>query len=230
MSIINIIFKKITDKIVGTEITTVYHPNNKPFPKKITLEQQNIFNSGNIISDNELLNVNSMTEQQIQEFLTSKNSFLSTYKIEDKLISYWIKKYTDENGINPQILITNMQKEQGLISQKTLPTKQRRLDYGLGVGAYDDHDDHKWKGFDKQILGSVIVCKKKYDSSLKFKYPLQYIVGEKKSIKIENAATRMLYFYTPWIGDSPQIICKIKYNPPFGNYLFYLIYSKWFKK
>lgn len=190
------------------------------------------FNPNLIISDSEFLNCSSMSEAQIQDFIASKGSFLKDYKISDHLTSYWVYKHCNDLGLNPKVLLTHIQKEQGTITTKTFPKNKRRLDYFCGVGAYDPPrgDDPKWAGVDNQILGAVKVSVRRYQDALKLKFPYPYKTDTPECIKLEiqNAATRSIYFYTPFVGNGTIMIGKNKYEKPFANYLFWVIYSKWF--
>src|SRR6056297_2454767 len=88
------------------------------------------FNPNNIISDYELLNYNSMTLKEIQEFLENHNGVLKNYKTKDvngrkikasKIIYNACQKYK----INPQVILTILQKEQTLITSP--PKKPTQL-------------------------------------------------------------------------------------------------------
>ena len=100
------------------------------------------FNAGNIMSDYVMSNKNSMTEAQIQQFLTNKNPCNDTntakaaqypnmtYNIKDgKFVCLSKEVFNGETAakiiwqaaqdynINPQVLIVLLQKEQGLVSK-----------------------------------------------------------------------------------------------------------------
>ena len=128
--------------------------------------------------------------------------------------------------------MTNIQKEQATITTKVMPKNPRRLDYFAGVGAYDPPrgDDPKWKGVDKQIMGSVMVNVKKYKKATELSFPYNFTSDkpEGRKLLIRNASTMSLYNYTPFVGDKTVIIGKNKYDAPFGNNLFWFIYNKWF--
>ena len=223
-------------------------PNNPPIPSatvipsvvtqpfvpvvSVVSASSSTFNPENIISEKDFLNCSSMSEQQIQDFLFSKGSFLKDYKINEHLTSYWIYKHSNDLGLNPQILITNIQKEQGSISRKDKPTNQRKLDYICGVGAYDypRGDDPKWAGVDKQILGAVQVNVKRYNKAKILVFPYAYKTDkpEYRQLNIQNASTMSLYNYTPFVGDQNLIIGGLKYDAPFANLLFWKIYIRWF--
>ena len=189
-------------------------------------------NPNNILTDAEFVDCSSMTEKQIQDLIAFKGSFLKDYQINGHLPSYWVYKYCNDMGLNPKVLLTNIQKEQGTITMKTFPKNQRRLDYFAGVGAFDPPrgDDPKWKGVDNQIRGSVIVSTKRFKGNQALVYPLHYTTDrpESRQLRIENAATMSLYNYTPFVGDQDVIIGKNKYEAPFGNAFFFVIYQRWF--
>jgi len=202
----------------------------EPKSKEIMIAKvKPIFDPEMIITNERWLDASSMNENQIQEFLVSKGSFLKDYKINDHLTSYWMAKHCGDNGLSPQVILTHIQKEQGLISQKTLPTRQRRLDYALGVGATDGGDNSKWKGMDNQLLGAVLTCTKWFNYGEKNNaYPLKYRSSEKRNIMLKNSASFSLYKYCPWIGDQSMVINRVKYDAPFGNLLFWKVFTHWF--
>jgi hypothetical protein len=189
-----------------------------------------VFNPCDIISNEEFTDV-SLNEAQVQEFLKAHNSFLKDYKVEDKLASYWIYKHCSDNGVNPRIIFTHAQKEQSLISQPTLPTKQRRIDWAFGVGATDGGDNPKWKGFGNQVLGAVLTSRKWYDRGEKDnKYSIIMNLSDAPHATVDNSATFSLYKYCPWVGNQDKLIGKVLYKAPFGNFLFWSIWKKWFYK
>jgi hypothetical protein len=195
-------------------------------------QSSGIFNPNMIISNKEFLDCSSLTEKQIQDFIAFKGSFLKDYPINDHLTSYWIYKHCNDLGLNPKVLMTNIQKEQATITMKVMPKNKRRLDYFCGVGAYDPPkgDDPKWSGVDKQILGAVQVNTRRYQKALALKFPYAFITDkpELRKLQIQNAATMSLYNYTPFVGDETLMIGKNKYEKPFGNAFFWYIYNKWF--
>ncbi len=198
----------------------------------IVLNISKAFNANMIISDKEFLDSSSLTETQIQDFIAFKGSFLKDYPINGHLTSYWIYKHCNDLGLNPKVLMTNIQKEQGTITMSAMPKNKRRLDYFCGVGAYDPPkgDDPKWAGVDKQILGAVQVNTKRYQKALTLKFPCAFTSDrpELRKLQIQNAATMSLYNYTPFVGDQTLMIGKNKYEAPFGNNFFWYIYNKWF--
>ena len=115
------------------------------------------FNAGNIMSDAVMSNKNSMSVQQIQAFLTSKNPCNDTatykaawypnlrYNIRDgKFVCISNETFNGESAaqiiwqtgqdynINPQVLIVLLEKEQGLISDTWPNHQQYRTAVGFG--------------------------------------------------------------------------------------------------
>ena len=115
------------------------------------------FNAGNIMSDAVMSNKNSMSVQQIQAFLTSKNpcNDTATYKAawypnlrynirNGKFVCISNETFNGESAaqiiwqtgqdynINPQVLIVLLEKEQGLISDTWPNHQQYRTAVGFG--------------------------------------------------------------------------------------------------
>lgn len=205
----------------------------QPTPAVTTADPEDTFttfDSSLIITDKEFCDCNSMTEKQIQDFLVKWGGvILPDYKIDGHLASYWIAKHSVDNGLNPKVTLVNLQKEQAAITSKKPFKKQRTYDYILGVGATDSGDVAKWAGVDKQILGAVQTCVKWQKNGLKQQYPLPFKASDKADLVIKNAATFSLYKYTPWVGDQQKQIGKVLYEAPFGNFLFWKVYKKFFK-
>ncbi len=158
---------------------------------------QQTFQKDYLISDNALTNSGTMTVAQIQRFLESKNSVLAKpYRgsTPAQMIYDAAKKY----GINPQVLLTRLQCEQGLISKSTATQKQ--LDWAVGVGCYDSGNwNQNFKGFDKQIEYAAHTYRRHYDAA---KAKLDR--GEKvtmnidgQQVTVKNAATYSFYKYCP---------------------------------
>lgn len=150
-----------------------------------------------VISDHVLTNTNTMTVAQIQSFLDAKGSCLAkpyNGSTPAQMIYNAAKKY----GINPQVLLTRLQCEQGLITQKS--ATQKELDWALGVGCYDSGNwNTKFKGFDKQIEGAAQTYRRHYDDAR-----AKLDKGEKvtmtidgQSVTMKSAASYAFYKYCP---------------------------------
>ena len=150
-----------------------------------------------LISDQALTNFKTMSVDEIQSFLEKKDSVLAKpYRgsTPAKMIHAAAQKY----GINPQVLLTRLQCEQGLISAKTAPKK--KLDWALGIGTYDSGNwCQKYKGLDKQVEFVSATYRRQYDIAR-----VQIAGGKKlqmnidgRDITVKNAATYAFYQYGP---------------------------------
>ncbi|GAB4279442.1 MAG: hypothetical protein Kow0029_23320 [Candidatus Rifleibacteriota bacterium] len=158
---------------------------------------QETFQKDYLISDKTLTDDNTMSVNDIQRFLTARQSCLArpyNGSTPAQMIYNAAKKY----GINPQVLLTRLQCEQGLISKKSATKKQ--LDWALGVGCYDSGNwNQKFKGLDKQIEFAAATYRRHYDNALK-----RMKNGEKismtidgRSVTVKNAASYSFYKYCP---------------------------------
>jgi len=136
------------------------------------------FNPNNIISDSEMLNSNTMTLNDIENFLQDKAGYISNYVTQNSdgqtktaaQIIYDAAHNYDCDGIelsdnptreerarkcnlisiNPRLLLVLLQKEQSLIEDKN-PSK-RQLDWATGYGCFDGQAcNPRWQGFGKQV-------------------------------------------------------------------------------
>ncbi len=155
------------------------------------------FQKNYVISDHTLTDTNTMTVAQIQDFLDKKGSCLAkpyNGSTPAQMIYNAAKKF----GINPQVLLTRLQCEQGLISKKS--ATQKELDWAVGVGCYDSGNwNQNYKGFDKQIEGAAQTYRRHYDKAkaelAKGGKVTMTIDGE--SVTMKNAATYSFYKYCP---------------------------------
>lgn len=184
------------------------------------------FDPNNIISDEEILDYNSMTEIEIQELLNHRNSFLATYMVADPngLMMSAARVIYDRavtNLISPKFLIVLLQKEQSLIEDPT-PT-QRQLDWATGYGCPDSGGcNERWRGLWKQINSASLQFRDYMDNPHLYRYRVgqTYTVTntgrEPSIITPANRATAGLYNYTPHV-----------YN---GNFNFWNIWQRYFSK
>lgn len=138
------------------------------------------FNAGNIMSDYVMSNKNSMTEAQIQQFLTNKNPCNDTntakatqypnmtYNIKDgKFVCLSKEVFNGETAakiiwqaaqdynINPQVLIVLLQKEQGLVTD-TWPNHNVQYRNATGYGCPDTAPcDSQYYGFKNQVRNAA---------------------------------------------------------------------------
>lgn len=121
-----------------------------------------------LISNQVYLNKNSMTQQQIQKFLESKGSKLATYKdqgpneTKKELASYLIWHAAQIWGINPQVILATLQKEQTLITNPNPPSWA--LNSAMGYRCPDSGGcDPVAAGFAKQVNGATYQFRYNYE-------------------------------------------------------------------
>lgn len=184
------------------------------------------FNPGYIISDQEILDANAMTAQQIQSFLQKHNSFLATYRCTDDngnavSSSYAIYDRAITNGVSPKFLLTLIQKEQSLVDDPA-PTAHQ-LDWAAGYGCPDSGGcNAHWQGFWKQINSAGMQFRDYMDNPQLYTYKAggTYIFSNTATgslaVTIQNRATAGLYNYTPHV-----------YN---GNFNFWHLWNRYFAR
>ncbi|MSU75551.1 MAG: D-alanyl-D-alanine carboxypeptidase [Candidatus Magasanikbacteria bacterium] len=181
------------------------------------------FNPHFIISDNELQNYQDWTRGDIQAFLSSKGSYLSSFQGEDtngtiKSAADIIYNAAQTYQINPKYILVTLQKEQSLITDDT-PT-QRQLDWATGYAVCDgcninDPKVQSHKGFGKQVDNTAGIMRWYYEHQ-----DQSYVKKINTPIRIDNEdvtpqswATAFLYTYTPHLH---------------GNKNFHRIWASWF--
>jgi len=184
------------------------------------------FNPNYIISDFELIDYDSMTLSDIKYFLNENTGILKNYKEKDpktgKLIdaSEIIYQAARSYKINPQYLLTLLQKEQSLITDPS--PSQKQLDWATGFAICDscnmnDPQLIKFKGLYNQIFYAAqrnrFYINNKEEKWL-FQIDKTYNI-DNSFVSPLNQATVNLYNYTPHIN---------------GNYNFWKIWQKWFTK
>ncbi|WP_460799356.1 FG-GAP repeat domain-containing protein [Microbacterium sp. GXF0217] len=222
------------------------------------------FTPGNLISDAVFTNRSSMTEAQIQTFFNSKvktcrsgYTCLKDFRISsvDRPADTYCRGYTgaanesaariiyrvaQSCGINPQVLIVMLQKEQGLINH-TWPS-QWRYDKALGQGCPDGGVpcNPRFVGFFHQIYGAArqmqIYMEGKYFSwyapgkTWNIRYDVEVSCGS-SPVYIANKATAAMYYYTPYQPNAAAL--RAGYGTgdscsAYGNRNFYNYFTDWF--
>ncbi len=196
-----------------------------------SLALANGFDPSYIISDHEILDYDSMTLEQIQSFLESKNSYLANYRAEDPDGKSWkaadiIYDRAQTNKVSPKFIIVLLQKEMGLIEEDETP-KSTQLDWATGYGCPDGGGcNERWRGFWKQVNSATLQFYDYLENPQDYNYRKgqTYIFNNPYSTTIQgtvevtpvNDATAGLYNYTPHV-----------YN---GNYNFYKIWKRYFTR
>ncbi len=187
-------------------------------------QAQAAFDANYIISDQEILDENSMTQVEIQTLLTARKSYLATYQTTnpDGLLMSAAQIIYDRavtNHISPKFLIVLLQKEQGLIEDPA--PKQSQLDWATGYGCPDGGGcNERWRGFWKQINSASLQFRDYMDNPQLYHYRMgqTYTITntgrDPMIVTPQNQATAALYNYTPHV-----------YN---GNYNFWKLWQRYF--
>ncbi|MBS1906035.1 MAG: hypothetical protein JST33_05580 [Actinobacteria bacterium] len=221
------------------------------------------FRAGNIISDAVFTNSSTMSASQVQTFLQSKVSACrSGYvclkdfqqstpnKSADRYCNGYsgssgesaatiIAKVAQSCGINPQVLVVMLQKEQGLV----LDTWPVGAQYAAAMGqACPDTApcDPSFAGFFAQVYGGARQMK----IYLEGVYFTWYAPGRtwnilynpneacgSSPVYIENAATSALYYYTPYQPNAAALAAGYGTGnscSAYGNRNFFNFFTDWF--
>ncbi len=212
--------------------------------------------NSNVISDNRFVASGTMSEQDIQNFLSSHGSYLATYTVPAARYETWQGTSYYENPwigpignevnatgwsaahviyqvsqwytINPQVLITTLEKESGLITTSN-PSYYGLVQWSMGY-AYTEggilnacgtstnyNPTGSCAGFAMQVdwgggaLKQWMVWANEHNSSAGIYYTGNTVSIDGQSIYLGNGATAALYRYTPHIQTS-----------------FYNIFTSWF--
>ncbi|KKR07591.1 MAG: Hemagglutinin-related protein [Parcubacteria group bacterium GW2011_GWC2_39_14] len=183
------------------------------------------FDPGNIISDVNMTNYGTMTQQDIQNFLNKKSGTLKALISPDvngipKLASEIIYQAAIQNRINPMYLLVMLQKEMSLIEDST--PKASQYDWAMGYGVCDNCsvEDPKvlaLKGFGVQVDRAAGVQRWFYDNAQNgwVKRAGKSYTIDNQEVFMQNQATANLYNYTPHIR---------------GNNNFWKIWNNWFSQ
>lgn len=184
------------------------------------------FNPNYIISDEELVDYNSMSLSQIQKFLENKGGALAWYFTTDtdgitRTAAEIIWRVAKTYKINPKVILVTLQKEQSLVTDPSpLPVQ---YDWATGYGVCDgcslsDPNIQKYKGFANQVDSTAGWKRWFLENALVLtwlKKPGQTYLIDNYQITPANLATASFYTYTP------------HYH---GNYNFWKIWQSWFGK
>lgn len=147
------------------------------------------------------------------------------------------------HGINPQVLLVMLQKEQGLVTD-TWPTAGN-YKIALGFACPDTAPcDSQYYGFYNQVSSAAKQLKKyvTYPDSYNFKAGVTRYIGYNPSsacggsnVYLQNSATAALYNYTPYQPNPGALASLTDTNPggtsdcgAYGNRNFWWFFNKWF--
>lgn len=183
------------------------------------------FDPNFIISDADLTDSNSTTQESIQEFLKNQNGALASYvdPITRRRASEIIWQSAGTYGINPRVLIALIQKEQSLVTDSA--PKETQYRWAAGFALCDDCDPFDprvaiFGGFTNQVDRATwrfrwYIDELKNGTTDWLKRPGQTYSIDGYNVTPVNIATAALYNYTP------------HYH---GNYNFWRIWNAWFAK
>jgi hypothetical protein len=225
------------------------------------------FQAGNIISDAVFFNKGTMTEAQIQAFLEAKvpvcqsgytclkdwydtsrttapDPMCSAYNGgSSERASTIIYKVAQACGINPQVLLATLQKEQGLVLH-TWPSTWRYT-IAMGQGCPDTAAcDTKYYGFFNQVYGAARQFKRYANPPGTSQFFTWYAPGKtwnvlwnpnaacgSSPVFIQNQATANLYYYTPYQPNAAALRAGYGLGDgcsSYGNRNFYQYFTDWF--
>jgi len=191
------------------------------------------FNPNNIISDFELKDKNSMSQNAIQAFLNKHNSILKdmTFDVSgtEKTAAEIIYQAAQQHIISPKFILTKLDQEQCLIRGCSFlkdPERLRKaLDWACGFSVCDSckgSGNDKYRGFANQVDAVASV----QNDYIRRASTASYIRAKGKAFTTndgytiipENQATANLYTYTPYQGGA---------NGIGGNYLFAKLWDQY---
>ncbi|WP_457100998.1 hypothetical protein [Microbacterium sp. P5_E9] len=225
------------------------------------------FQAGNIISDAVFYNQNTMSSDQIQAFLQSKvptcqsgytclkdwydtsrtttaDAMCGAYSggVRERA-STIIFKVAQACGINPQVLVVMLQKEQGLVTH-TWPSDWRYT-IAMGQGCPDTAAcDTRYYGFFNQVYGAAWQLKRYGNPPGTSQYFTWFAPGKTWNVRyhpnvdcgsspvlIQNQATANLYYYTPYQPNAAALRAGTGEGDgcsAYGNRNFYNYFTDWF--
>lgn len=225
------------------------------------------FRPGNIVSDAVFFDRNTMTEAQIQSFLeqkvprcesgytclkdwydtsrtTSADAMCGAYSGGTReRASRIIYKVAQACGINPQVILVTLQKEQGLVTH--VWPSEWRYTAAMGQGCPDTAAcDSRYYGFFNQVYGAAWQLKRYANPPGTSQYFTWYAPGKtwnilynpnrncgSSAVYVENQATSNLYYYTPYQPNAAAL--RAGYGTgdgcsAYGNRNFFNYFTDWF--
>ncbi|WP_423918412.1 hypothetical protein ACPEEZ_10355 [Frigoribacterium sp. 2-23] len=229
------------------------------------------FDPGNIISDAVFFNGGAMSEAQIQSFLDSQigactnGNCLNVLRLDTSTrgadamcasyqgaggesVARIISKVSAVCGINPQVILVTLQKEQSLVNGSIARgPSTARLERAMGYACPDSANggcDPTYAGVYNQIYRAAWQFKRYGNPPGTSNYFTQYAPGTTKnvlynpnaacgtkSVAIRNQATANLYYYTPYTPNAAAL-ANLNGNgdgcSAFGNRNFWVYFNNWF--
>ncbi|WGD36765.1 hypothetical protein [Lysinibacter sp. HNR] len=226
-------------------------------------EPTGVFNPEEIISDAKFFDSETMTAAQIQEFLNSQVVSCETdsyclrnyHQQTDSLAAGpYCGKYSGSKresaaniiykvsracGINPQVILVMLQKEQGLITNHN-PT-ERNIRVAMGYSCPDSAPcNEQYYGFLNQVYQGAQAFNRYAANPSIYSYRahttnnIQYHPNHEcgfSPIYIKNQATAGLYIYTPYQPNQAALDAGLEAGDgcsSYGNRNFYYYFTQWF--
>ena len=125
------------------------------------------YSNSDLINDAIFLDSSSMTQSQIQSFLFSQGSYLANYTSYSSrdntnvLASQIIYEASQDYGINPQVILATMQKEESLVTDPD--PLQSQLDFAMGYECADSTGCSAYSGLFNQVDNGTWQLRFDYD-------------------------------------------------------------------
>lgn len=209
-----------------------------------------VFNPNNIISDLEMLDSDTMSEKEIQQFLENKGSYLANYRTVNsdgetrtaaQIIYEAAHNYDCSDvanlsssptraeraikckpiSINPKALLILLQKEQSLITDAA--PRQTQLDWALGYGCPDGEKcNTRWQGFGKQLNSASL----QFYDYITNPYSYKYQKGNTYTLSNTSNPDSIV---TP---ENHATAALYNYTPHvyWGNFNFFNLWNKFFSR
>lgn len=221
------------------------------------------FDPGYLISDRVFYDTSTMDLQQISDFIATTNA--GCVASEQPCIAHFrqdtvdippssrcrgyqgqagesaaqiIYKAAQSCGINPQVLLVILQKEQGLLTASGSALNDTRYRWAMGFACPDNQAcDQRYAGFATQVYFAAAQFRRYQQNPTQF--PFRAGVTNQiafapdpdcggAGVKIVNQATANLYNYTPYQPDEYALQGLHTDCASWGNLNFYGLFQAWF--
>ncbi|MCP4540830.1 MAG: M23 family metallopeptidase [Chloroflexi bacterium] len=173
------------------------------------------FNKDQVLCDNDLLDVNAMSETDIQNLLDQRNSFFKDYYDPQTglLASHIIYTQAQNNQISPRLILAKMQaesssiwywKDMSVLIDPSQPELGTKADWVLFYGWPDSSPPNlAYMGFYNQVHNAAQSLRSWFDDP----GAIGWAIGQPHAVSDGmvtpvNATTIALYQYTPWISSN----------------------------
>lgn len=234
-------------------------------PSVVAAVDMSAFNPGNIISDTVFFDRTTMSEDDIQGFLNARGGrcesgytclrdyrMSTTSKPADSYCAGYsgaanesaariIAKVAAACGINPQVLLVTLQKEQTLVTRTDPGSGHYK--FAMGQGCPDTAAcDSRYYGFQNQVYGAA----RQFQIYAEGRYFTWYAPGRtwnilyhpdgsrgcgSSPVYVENKATAGLYYYTPYQPNRAALAAGSGEGDrcsSYGNRNFFRFFTDWF--